>query len=45
MKYGAAAVGVPVKDTIKVIDKDNKIIDTPERSSLIAIQTPQIFKY
>lgn len=45
MKYGAAAVGVPVKDTIKVIDKDNKIIDTPERSSLIAIQTPQIFKF
>ncbi len=44
MKYGAA-VGVPVKDTIKVIDKDNKIIDTPERSSLIAIQTPQIFKF
>ena len=43
MKYGAAAVGVPVKD--KVIDKDNKIIDTPERSSLIAIQTPQIFKF
>ena len=41
MKYGAAAVGVPVK----VIDKDNKIIDTPERSSLIAIQTPQIFKF
>lgn len=45
MKHGAAAVGVPVKDTIKVIDKDNKIIDTPERSSLIAIQTPQIFKF
>lgn len=45
MKYGAAAVGVTVKDTIKVIDKDNKIIDTPERSSLIAIQTPQIFKF
>lgn len=45
MKYGAAAVGVPVKDTIKVIDNDNKIIDTPERSSLIAIQTPQIFKF
>ncbi len=44
-KYGAAAVGVPVKDTIKVIDKDNKIIDTPERSSLIAVQTPQIFKF
>ncbi len=44
-KKGAAAVGVRVKDTIKVVDKNNKIIDTPERSSLIAIQTPQIFKF
>lgn len=44
-KYGAAAVGVPVKDTIKVVDRNNKIIDTPNRSSLIAIQTPQIFKF
>lgn len=44
-KYGAAAVGVFVKDTIKVIDKGYKIVDTPERSSLIAIQTPQIFKF
>ena len=42
---GAAAVGVRVKDTIKVVDKNNKIIDTPERSSLIAIQTPQNFKF
>ena len=44
-KYGAAATGVPVKDTIKVIDNNNKIVDTPKRSSLIAIQTPQIFTF
>ena len=44
-KYGAAATGVPVKDTIKVIDDNNKIVDTPKRSSLIAIQTPQIFTF
>lgn len=25
-KYGAAATGVPVKDTIKVIDDNNKIV-------------------
>lgn len=42
---GAAAVGVNVKDTIKVVDRNNKIINTPQRSSLIAIQTPQIFKF
>lgn len=42
---GSAAVGVPVKDTIKVVDKDNKIIDTPDRASLISIRTPQIFSF
>ena len=40
-----AATGVYVKDTIKVIDKDLNIVDTPERSSLISIQTPQIFDF
>lgn len=42
---GAAAVGVPVKDTIKVVDGNMQIIDTPERSSLISIRTPQIFDF
>lgn len=42
---GAAAVGVPVKDTIKVVDKENKIVSTPDRASLISIRTPQIFKF
>lgn len=40
----AAAVGVPVKDTIKVCDKDGKIRTTPEREMLWAVQTPQIFE-
>lgn len=42
---GAAAVGVPVKDTIKVVDSDMQIVDTPDRSSLISIRTPQIFNF
>lgn len=42
---GAAAVGVPVKDTIKVIDGDGFVIDTPDRSTLFAVQTPQIFDF
>lgn len=42
-KYGAAAPGVPVKDTIKIINSAGFIESTPDRSSLIAIQTPQIF--
>lgn len=44
-EYGAAAVGVPVKDTIKVVDDDNIIVDTPDRSTLVSIRTPQIFKF
>ena len=38
-------MGVPVKDTIKVINEDNDIVDTPERSKLWAVQTPQTFNY
>lgn len=44
-RTGAAAVGVFVKDTIKVIDDDYVITDTPDRSRLVAIQTPQIFSF
>lgn len=43
-EYGAAAVGVPVKDTIKQVDSHGIVVSTPDRSSLVAIQTPQIFK-
>lgn len=43
--FGAAAVGVPVKDTIKVIDDDNVVVDTPNRATLFAVQTPQIFNF
>lgn len=36
--------GVPVKDTIKVVDDSGIIQDTPERSRLWAAQTPQGFE-
>lgn len=39
---GAAVVAVPVKDTIKRV-RNFQVIDTIERSSLWAIQTPQAF--
>lgn len=45
MCSGACTVGVPVKDTIKVVDSDFFGIDTPVRSTLWQIQTPQSFKY
>lgn len=40
--YAAAAPGIPVKDTIKVV-QGGVVRNTPERKSLLAIQTPQIF--
>lgn len=39
----AAALGVAVKDTIKIVNTDNTIKETPDRSTLRAIQTPQVF--
>ena len=41
----AAAVGVFVKDTVKVVDKNGFVISTPDRSTLFAVQTPQIFDF
>lgn len=38
----AAAPAVPVKDTIKSVI-DGKIVATPDRSTLFAFQTPQVF--
>lgn len=39
--YGAAAPAIPVKDTIKVFE-GGFIAATPDRSSLRAVQTPQV---
>ena len=44
-EYGAAAVGVFVKDTIKIVNSENFVVKTPERSTLFAVQTPQIFSF
>ncbi len=41
--FGGAALGVPVKDTIKTVN-DGLISDTPPRKFLYITQTPQIFK-
>ena len=40
---GAAAVAVPVKDTLKRTDPDGYITDTPDRTNLWRVQTPQVF--
>lgn len=42
--YGAAAPAVPVKDTIKVV-KGGLVEKTPDRATLQAVQTPQVFDF
>ncbi len=44
VEYGACIVGVPVKDTIKVVGDQGNITNTPNRDLLWAAQTPQCFK-
>jgi 2-C-methyl-D-erythritol 4-phosphate cytidylyltransferase len=45
VKFKAVGVAVPVKDTIKVVDANNTIKNTPDRKTLWAMQTPQTFIY
>ena len=41
--FGAAAPAIPVKDTIKV-SKTGGVDETPDRKTLFAVQTPQVFQ-
>lgn len=45
VRAGAAAAvpGLPVVDTVKVVDEAGVVLSTPQRSSLRAVQTPQAF--
>ena len=43
-QIGASVLAVPVKDTIKQVDSEGKVLSTPDRRSLWAIQTPQTFR-
>ncbi len=44
-EYDACVVGMPVKDTIKIADKNEYISQTPDRNLVWSIQTPQVFSY
>ncbi len=44
-KTGACVIGMPSKDTVKIADTQGYVAETPERSSVWTIQTPQIFEY
>ncbi len=43
-EYKAAVVGMPVKDTIKIADENGFANETPNRSLVWAVQTPQVFE-
>ena len=42
-KYEACAVGVPSKDTVKIVDEDGFVESTPPRKNVWNIQTPQAY--
>ena len=42
---GACVVGMPVKDTIQIVDEEKKIVSTPDRSCTWMAQTPQCFTF
>jgi 2-C-methyl-D-erythritol 4-phosphate cytidylyltransferase / 2-C-methyl-D-erythritol 2,4-cyclodiphosphate synthase len=44
-RSGAAIPGLPVTDTVKSVDADNRITGTIERASLRTVQTPQAFAF
>lgn len=43
--HKATIVGVPVKDTIKMVDSEGLVSNTPQRDLLWTVQTPQSFSY
>lgn len=42
--YGAASLGVPSKDTVKIVGKDGLVKTTPDREQVYSVQTPQVFE-
>lgn len=42
---GSAVAAVPLKDTIKRASAEGLILETPDRSELYTIQTPQVFRF
>jgi 2-C-methyl-D-erythritol 4-phosphate cytidylyltransferase len=43
-KYGGCVLGVAAKDTIKICAENGMVLETPRRSTLWHIQTPQAFR-
>ena len=45
IKTNACVVGMPSKDTIKVVNESGIVVETPDRKYLWQVQTPQVFAY
>ena len=43
-KCDACVVGMQVKDTIKIVDENQNVADTPSRDQVWMVQTPQVFE-
>lgn len=43
-EFGACVAGMPVKDTIKLADEEEFAVQTPNRKTVWAVQTPQVFE-
>lgn len=43
-RHGACVAAVPVKDTVKIADEEGFAVQTPNRSLVWAVQTPQVFE-
>lgn len=44
-KYAAVSLGVPIKETVKVVDDEGFVKNTPNRASIWITQTPQAFRH
>lgn len=40
----AVAPAVPLSDTVKFTDEDRRVLSTPDRRTLFAVRTPQVFQ-
>ncbi len=44
LKFGAVCAALPVVNTVQIVDKEGYILETPDRDSLMAAATPQVFE-
>lgn len=44
-EFGAGIPGVALTDTVKQVDEAGRVVETPDRRQLRAVQTPQAFRY